>query len=108
MLLEKSMTFPNKINRTASNFGQVSLKIAAQQIRKNVNHYREAIILQRQLEHIGIHSEVELLSKEEWKDPNIILDYDLFVGGIFLSDDYLLSSCSNGRIDYRKVWKKYF
>ncbi|GGP13262.1 ABC transporter substrate-binding protein [Oceanobacillus neutriphilus] len=92
MLLEKSMTLPNKINRTADNLEQVTLKIAAQQIRKNANHYREAVILQRQLEHIGIYSEIDLLSKVEWQDTNILLDYDLFVGGVFLSDDYLLSA----------------
>ncbi|MEK4299906.1 ABC transporter substrate-binding protein [Oceanobacillus sp. FSL W8-0428] len=92
LIVDKSMTFPNKINQTSSSPGQSSLKIAAQQIRKNADHYREAAILQKQLEDAGIHSEIELFPIAELKDPNKILDYDLFVGGVFLSDDYLLSA----------------
>ncbi len=68
----------------------VVIKIAAQQIRKDANHKREALILQNQLAQNGITSTVELFDLHELND-SLFEHYDLFVGGIALGEDRLLS-----------------
>ncbi|MFD1416926.1 ABC transporter substrate-binding protein [Oceanobacillus jeddahense] len=92
MLVEKSLTFSNKINRIAGNLSStVTLKIAVQQIREGANHYREAVILQQLLLQNGIPTDMELIDITELRNPDKLMNYDLIVGGIFLSTDRLLS-----------------
>lgn len=69
----------------------VTLKIAAQQIREGVNHEREALILQEQLMRNGIFSTVDIVNVAQISDPDCYSQYDLFVGGVALSRDKLLS-----------------
>ncbi|MDY0406485.1 ABC transporter substrate-binding protein [Virgibacillus sp. 179-BFC.A HS] len=69
----------------------VELKIAAQQIREGVNHRREAIILQQQLAEFGISATIDILDSNLISNREAIKTYDLFVGGIALSEDRLLS-----------------
>ena len=66
------------------------LKIAAQQIRKGADHEREALILQAQLAQHGIESTVELIDINN-VDHTLFQQFDLFVGGIALGEDRLLS-----------------
>ncbi|KAA0965925.1 hypothetical protein FQ087_06595 [Sporosarcina sp. ANT_H38] len=68
----------------------VVLRIAAQQIRKDANHEREALLLQAQLALHGIESTVELIDLHQLNDC-LYKHYDLFVGGIALSEDRLIS-----------------
>lgn len=68
-----------------------TLKIAVQQIRKGVNHQREALILQKQLKRGGIKSTIDIVSVSDIGDPDRYSQYDIFVGGTALSGDKLLS-----------------
>lgn len=68
----------------------VVIKIAAQQIRQNANHEREALILQNQLAKSGIKSTVDLIDLQVVNDSHFE-HFDLFVGGIALGQDRLLS-----------------
>lgn len=69
------------------------IRIAAQQIREDAHHRPVAEILQKQLEDLGIQSIIEMLPVENYyKD---IKHYDLFVGGVMLGEDRLLSLVSN-------------
>ena len=87
----RELDLPVRSNAKQKLAGNVELKIAAQQIREGVNHEREAMILKQQLEQAGIEAEVEIVNAIQFKDPQVIEKYDLFVSGIALSDDRLLS-----------------
>jgi SgrR family transcriptional regulator len=78
-------------NQPVINLQEEPLKIAAQQIRDGVNHEREALLLQKQLIRAGIHATVELVDVQLFENPETYLLYDIFVGGIALSEDKLLS-----------------
>lgn len=68
------------------------LVIAAQEIREGVNHEREARILKKQLNNAGISARIELVHAADFKKSQILEKYDLFVSGIALSEDRLLSA----------------
>lgn len=91
-LTERSAMLKSANKHTSIEFIEtdVVLRIAAQQIRKDANHEREALILQAQLTMHGIASTVELIDLHQLNDC-IFNHYDLFVGGIALSEDRLLS-----------------
>ena len=72
----------------------IELKIGVQEIRKGANHRREALILQQQLSRIGINSIIETIHFHQPGSADQLLACDLFVGGIALSDDRLLSVIS--------------
>jgi SgrR family transcriptional regulator len=65
--------------------------IAAQQIRNGVNHEEEAIILQNQLRSVGIPASVEIVDINLLSHPETYQKYDIFVGGVTLAEDHLLS-----------------
>ncbi|MGN7479086.1 ABC transporter substrate-binding protein [Solibacillus silvestris] len=69
------------------------LVIGYQQIRKGVNHEREALILQRQLSEAGIQASLKCIN---FNEPHNKLneEIDLFVGGIALGKNILLSLLS--------------
>lgn len=67
------------------------LVIAAQQIRGGVDHEREAKILKNQLNNAGIPARIELVHATDFHRTDVFNKYDLFVSGIALSDDRLLS-----------------
>ncbi|MUK88876.1 hypothetical protein GMD78_10775 [Ornithinibacillus sp. L9] len=67
------------------------LQIAAQQIREGVNHKREALILQSQLERAGISSSVEIVNAQDLGNPQVLNKFDIVVAGIALTEDRLLS-----------------
>lgn len=89
---ERSMILKNMEYQPSIEFipPDVVIKIAAQQIRQDANHEREALILQQQLAKNGITSTVELFDLHELND-SLFTHYDLFVGGIALGEDCLLS-----------------
>lgn len=91
-LTERSAMLKSTNQYPSSEFTEteVVLKIAAQQIRKDANHEREALLLQAQLAMNGITSTVELIDLHQLND-SLFKHYDLFVGGIALSEDRLLS-----------------
>lgn len=67
------------------------LKIAAQQIRAGANHNKAALKLQKQLSTIGITATVDIVDIHFFSNRETFETYDLFVGGIALSEDRLLS-----------------
>jgi len=67
------------------------VKIAAQQIREGVNHEREALILKSQLAKAGIEASVSIVHAKQFTEPEPFQTYDLFVGGLALGEDPLLS-----------------
>ncbi len=67
------------------------LQIAAQQIRPGANHERAAKHLQIQLQEMGIESTVEIVDFHQMSTEESLAKYDLFVGGIALGEDHLLS-----------------
>lgn len=66
------------------------LKIGVQQIRANVNHLREANILSERLTAYGIEHEIELAPYRAPSDQ-IVSDYDIYIGGIALGQDRIIS-----------------
>jgi len=68
-----------------------SLQIAAQQIRPGVNHLRAAKHLQTQLHELGVESTIEIVDFHQMNTVKSMATYDLFVGGIALGEDQLLS-----------------
>lgn len=66
------------------------LRIGIQQIRQHANHLREAGILSKHLTELHIEHEMELveigLGREE-----VAMNYDMFVGGMALGNDLLIS-----------------
>jgi SgrR family transcriptional regulator len=78
-------------DRTKIQYQEEPLRIAAQQIRNGVNHEREALILQEQLIRKGISAIVEVVDLHLLNHPETYNKYDLFVGGIALAEDLLLS-----------------
>ena len=68
-----------------------SLQIAAQQIRSGANHERAAKHLQTQLHEMGIESTVNIVDFHQMGTEESLAKYDLFVGGIALGEDRLLS-----------------
>ena len=91
-ITEQSMILKSREQQPSSELipPDVVVQIAAQQIRKDANHEREALILQQQLAENGITSTVELFDLHELND-SLFDHYDLFVGGIALGEDPLLS-----------------
>ncbi|WP_318614425.1 ABC transporter substrate-binding protein [Sporosarcina sp. YIM B06819] len=89
---ERSMILNNKEHQPSIECipPDVIIKIAAQQIRPDANHEREALILQLQLAEHGIISTVELFDLPELND-RLFDCFDMFVGGIALGEDRLLS-----------------
>ncbi|MEN2466109.1 ABC transporter substrate-binding protein [Ornithinibacillus sp. JPR2-1] len=71
--------------------GKITLTIAAQEIRDGVNHEREALIFQEQLKRVGIASTIDILNVKDLCKPDVLMKYDVVVGGIALSEDKLLS-----------------
>lgn len=71
-----------------------SLRIAAQQIRPGADHERAAKHLQIQLQEMGIDSTVEIVNFHQIGGEKSLATYDLFVGGIALGEDRLLSLLS--------------
>lgn len=67
------------------------LKIAVQQIRPGANHERAAKHLQIQLKEMGVESTVEIVDLHLISSEESIKTFDLFVGGIALGEDRLLS-----------------
>ncbi|MGG0667256.1 ABC transporter substrate-binding protein [Lederbergia citrisecunda] len=67
------------------------LRIAAQQIRPGANHERAAKNLQIQLQEMGIDSTIEIVDFYQMSSEKSLGTYDLFVGGIALGEDRLLS-----------------
>lgn len=67
------------------------LVIAAQQIREGADHEREAKILKKQLNNAGIPARIELVHATDFHKTQVFNKYDLFVSGIALSHDRLLS-----------------
>ncbi|MEK5038433.1 ABC transporter substrate-binding protein [Sporosarcina sp. FSL K6-3457] len=90
---DRSMILKNREHQPSTEYIPLDgvVKIAAQQIRKDANHEREAFILQQQLAEHGIVSIVELIQLHELND-SLFNHYDLFVGGIALGEDRLLSA----------------
>lgn len=72
-------------------YKEPSLQIAAQQIRSGANHERAAKHLQTQLHEIGIESTVNIVDFHQMGTEESLAKYDLFVGGIALGEDFLLS-----------------
>ncbi|MGM7683469.1 ABC transporter substrate-binding protein [Cytobacillus sp. Hm23] len=70
---------------------EIILKIGVQQIRDGVNFEEEAKILQKQLLKVNITSHIELVDFHRFSGYEEFQDFDLFVGGIALADDQLLS-----------------
>lgn len=68
------------------------LRIAAQQIRTGANHAKAAEDLAEQLKNIGIPSQVSLINSREIMSNSNLSTFDLFVGGIALGSDLLLSA----------------
>ncbi|MEH7223353.1 ABC transporter substrate-binding protein [Bacillus sp. JJ1566] len=87
---EKYQT-PDSCNQTVIHKLDSPLKIAVQQIREGVNHEREAKILQTQLTRAGISSTIEIVDLQLFDYPETFQAFDLFVGGIALTEDRLLS-----------------
>lgn len=87
---EKYQTFES-CNQSVIHQLDAPLKIAVQQIREGVNHEREAKILQRQLTRVGVPSTIEIVDVELFENPETIQTFDLFVGGVALTEDRLLS-----------------
>lgn len=69
-----------------------TIRIAAQQIREDAHHRQVAIMLKQQLENVGICATVNMLPVERFYDE--IEHYDIFVGGVMLGEDRLLSLIS--------------
>ena len=67
------------------------IKIAVQQIRPGANHVREALVLQKQLASHHIPSTIHTIDIND-VSPTAFQDYDLFVGGIALGENKLLSA----------------
>lgn len=67
------------------------IKIAVQQIRPDINHVREALILQKQLAAQQIHSTIQTIDINN-VHPSEFQKYDLFIGGIALGENKLLSA----------------
>lgn len=67
------------------------LKIAAQQIREGANHEREAYILRDELLKLGITATVDVIDIKHLTSEKSLQTYDLFVGGIALGADRLVS-----------------
>lgn len=68
-----------------------ALRIAAQQIRPGANHLRAAKHLQAQLHTMGIESTIDLVEASHLSSSENLAKYDLFVCGILLGEDRLLS-----------------
>lgn len=68
-----------------------ALRIAAQQIRPGANHLRAAKHLQKQLHSMGIESTIDLVDASRLSSSENLAKYDLFVCGILLGEDRLLS-----------------
>ncbi len=69
------------------------LKIGVQQIRENVNHLREAKILSERLKEYGIGHELELVPYRALTE-DIATTYDIYVGGLALGQDKIMSLLS--------------
>ena len=67
------------------------LQIAAQQIRPGANHEKAAKHLQTELLKMGIESTVDVVDVHQIVSDESMATYDLFVGGIALGEDRLLS-----------------
>ncbi|MGN7387879.1 ABC transporter substrate-binding protein [Sporosarcina sp. SAFN-015] len=67
------------------------LQIAAQQIRPGANHEKAANHLQTELLKMGIESTVDVVDIHQIVSDESMATYDLFVGGIALGKDRLLS-----------------
>ena len=67
------------------------LQIAAQQIRPGANHEKAAKHLQMELVTMGIESTVDVVVSLQIVNDESMATYDLFVGGIALGEDRLLS-----------------
>lgn len=67
------------------------IKIAVQQIRPDANHIREALILQNQLAAHQIRTTIQTIDINDMH-PSLFQNYDLFVGGIALGENKLLSA----------------
>ncbi|WP_188206980.1 ABC transporter substrate-binding protein [Alkalibacillus aidingensis] len=93
LLTQRSLEFKSSNGKrpTEEKSPQLTLKIAAQQIRKGANHEREALIFQQQLNKIGVDSSVEAVPIHQLIQPDVLDQYDIVVGGVALSDDHLLS-----------------
>ncbi|MBB4826204.1 MarR-like DNA-binding transcriptional regulator SgrR of sgrS sRNA [Sporosarcina luteola] len=72
-------------------FDGMHVKIAVQQIRPGVNHEKAAKQLQAQLQDIGISAQLDLIDASTMGSEFCISTYDLFVGGIALGKDHLIS-----------------
>ncbi|QTD42548.1 ABC transporter substrate-binding protein [Sporosarcina sp. Te-1] len=72
-------------------FDGLHVKIAVQQIRQGANHEKAAKLLQAQLQDIGIASQLDLIDASAIGSHDCISTYDLFVGGIALGKDHLIS-----------------
>ena len=87
--IEKNMKNVQKVEGGLAD--SLHLKIAAQQIREGVNHEREANILQEQLLKLGVIATVDVLDLQQLTSEKSLQTYDLFVGGIALGADALVS-----------------
>lgn len=67
------------------------IKIAVQQIREDANHVKEAFILQKQLANHHIRSTIQTVDIND-VNPSVFQAYDVFIGGIALGENQLLSA----------------
>lgn len=78
-------------NNDSFSYNGPALRIAAQQIRPGANHLRAAKQLQAQLQTMGMESTIDLVDASQISSSENLAKYDLFVCGILLGEDRLLS-----------------